>query len=118
MSQILKAYFFCPFLGYNLYFFSRFFVLFLCDELVATLYLSLVSQTCKIAFRSGMWGHGRVELNLYVEVCLMYALCLNYFPIQISLLNLPPCEGQDTTVSVIELSPASMACPKDTCKYK
>ena len=24
MSQILKAYFFCTFLGYNLYFFSRF----------------------------------------------------------------------------------------------
>ena len=37
MSQILKAYFFCTFLGYNLYFLSRFFVLFLGDEPVATL---------------------------------------------------------------------------------
>ena len=37
MSQILKAYFFCTFLGYNLYFFSRFFVLFLGDKPVATL---------------------------------------------------------------------------------
>ena len=33
----MKAYFFCTFLGYNLYFFSRFFVLFLGDEPVATL---------------------------------------------------------------------------------
>ena len=37
MSQIMKAYFFCTFLGHNLYFFSRFFVLFLGDEPVATL---------------------------------------------------------------------------------
>ena len=37
MSQILKVYFFCTFLGYNLYFFSRFFVLFWGDEPVATL---------------------------------------------------------------------------------
>ena len=33
----MNAYFFCTFLGYNLYFFSRFFVLFLGDEPVATL---------------------------------------------------------------------------------
>ena len=39
MSQFLKAYFFCTFFGYNLYFFSRFFVLFLGDEPVATLVL-------------------------------------------------------------------------------
>ena len=37
MSQILKEYFYCTFLGYNLYFFSRFFVLFWGDEPVATL---------------------------------------------------------------------------------
>ena len=33
----MKAYFFCTFLGYDLYFFPRFFVLFLGDEPVATL---------------------------------------------------------------------------------
>ena len=37
MSQIMKVYFFCTFLGYNLCFFSRFFLLFFGDEPVATL---------------------------------------------------------------------------------
>ena len=36
MSQVKKVYFFCTFLGYDLYFSSRFFVLFLGDEPVAT----------------------------------------------------------------------------------
>ena len=35
----MKAYFFCTFLGYDLYFFPQFFVLFLGDEPVATLRL-------------------------------------------------------------------------------
>ena len=33
----MKAYFFCTFLGYDLYFFPQFFVLFWGDEPVATL---------------------------------------------------------------------------------
>ena len=37
LSQILKAYFFCTFLGYDLYFFPRFVVLFWGHEPVATL---------------------------------------------------------------------------------
>ena len=35
----MKAYFFCTFLGYDLYFFPQFFVLFLGNEPVATLRL-------------------------------------------------------------------------------
>ena len=54
MSQILKAYFFCTFLGYNLYFFSRFFVLFLGDEPVATLYflMKFTSVTFRLSCSS------------------------------------------------------------------
>ena len=40
MSQIMKAYFFCTFFGYDLYFFPQFFVLFWGDEPVATLKLT------------------------------------------------------------------------------
>ena len=38
MNQVMKAYFFCTFFRYDLYFFSQIFVLFLADEPVATLW--------------------------------------------------------------------------------
>ena len=46
MSQIMKAYFFCTFFGYNPYFFSRIFVLFWGDEPVATLQLNVGYLSC------------------------------------------------------------------------
>ena len=43
----MKAYFFCTFLGYDLYFFSQFSVLFLGDEPVATLYVKFLTY-CRL----------------------------------------------------------------------
>ena len=49
MSQVKKVYFFCTFLGYDLYFSSRFFVLFWGDEPVATLHYVLVYHIRSVA---------------------------------------------------------------------
>ena len=65
MSQILKAYFFCTFLRYNLYFFSQFFVLFLGDEPVATL---IQEGGDLILLRDGTWLQIKNPVQIIISV--------------------------------------------------
>ena len=63
MSQIMKAYFFCTFLGHNLYFFSRFFVLSLGDEPVATLCYLCSNQLLITCYLCPYLGEGFIEVS-------------------------------------------------------
>ena len=73
----MKVYFFCTFLGYNLYFFSRIFVLFLGDEPVATLTATLaclagngsvVLQSCKcVTHTVSLMGWGLIWASAYFK---------------------------------------------------